>query len=65
MPEKPAPGISITHAHEDIMHDSDYSQTCDCGAVRLRQSGSREWEPWHVCALCALNQNHGDHHAEG
>ena len=57
MPEKPK------HEHEDAYHDSDFSQVCSCGAVRLRESGSREWEPWHACALCALNPN-GGHHVE-
>ena len=53
------------HEHEDAYHDSSYSQVCACGAVRLRASGSREWEPWHICALCALRPPHAILHADG
>lgn len=50
------------HVHKDKMHDSNYSQVCRCGAIRLRPAGG-EWEPWHVCPLCALSPQHERRHA--
>ena len=57
--------MSKPHGHEDAYHDSNYSQVCTCGAVRLRASGSREWGPWHTCGLCAPRPAHEANYANG
>lgn len=43
------------HEHKDAFNDSNFSQVCECGAVGLREARTREWEPWHICAFCALS----------
>jgi hypothetical protein len=57
----------MAHVHRPRSDSSQYAQVCNCGAVRLRAAGTKKWEAWHVCSLCALRPAHAETlaHKEG